>query len=329
MRKTFATMLTMGLAAGFAAAQTPGSGVGSGGNTTATTQNPGGAAGTAGSGAGGTAGSATGGAAGSQSSGATGTGGATSSRGAAVGGTQGAGGTTGSSGTTRGTTGSNGAGGTGTGAGAGTTTGRGSLGGQGTGAAGAAGAQDLPGRGTRGTAGSATGAGSDLTRSGAASDPAGAQMTMDTLFAASAAVGGMAEVGTSRIAMERAGSDEIKMFAQRMVEDHTRTNRELIALTTQKGFQQPRGLDVKDQADVMILSSLRGEDFDKAYAKQQLAAHICMVNQFTAAAERGQDPELKAWAAKTLPALKEHKTMIKGIVDKYEKAEQGNKSPGQ
>lgn len=145
------------------------------------------------------------------------------------------------------------------------------------------------------------------------------------LFAAAAAVGGMAEVGTSRLALERAGSDEIKMFAKQMIEDHTRANRELMALATQKNISLPRGLDIKDQADVAMLSNLSGADFDKAYATQQLAAHICSVNQFKGEAERGRDPELRSWAAKTLPALMEHKSMIKAICERHEKSEKGEK----
>jgi putative membrane protein len=136
-----------------------------------------------------------------------------------------------------------------------------------------------------------------------------------------AAVGGMAEIGVSRIALERAGSDETRMFAQKMVNDHTKANRELMQLAASKQFAVPTALDVQDRATAAALSGLSGEDFDRCYAKQQHAAHICTVELFEAEAKRGQDPDLKAWAAKMLPALKQHKMSAKEICERHEKME--------
>lgn len=129
----------------------------------------------------------------------------------------------------------------------------------------------------------------------------------DSLFAAAAAGSGMAEVALSKIAVERGGCDAVKAFAKQMVEDHTAANKELMALAAQKKIALPATLPVAAQAEAVSLSGLSGEDFDKCYVSNQLAAHICAVGLFTAEAERGQDPDVKALAAKLLPKLKEHK----------------------
>ena len=73
-----------------------------------------------------------------------------------------------------------------------------------------------------------------------------------------------------------------------------------------KRLALPRALSYQDQAAGAALANCQGVDFDRAYAKNQLAAHICAVELFTAEAKHGHDPEVKAWAAKTLPHLKQH-----------------------
>lgn len=137
----------------------------------------------------------------------------------------------------------------------------------------------------------------------------------DQIFAAAATSGGLSEVAMARIALQRASSDEVKLFAQRMIADHGRANNELINVATSKAMPLPMSLEIRDRADEAILSGKSGEDFDRAYIHQQLAAHIGAVALFEAEAERGADPQLKAWAAKMLPALKEHKDMVKRMHD--------------
>jgi len=139
----------------------------------------------------------------------------------------------------------------------------------------------------------------------------GAGVMNDRVFAAAAAVAGLAEVGTGRLALERATNQDIRKFAQRMIDDHSKANQELTSLATSKGITLPRGLDVKDQAASEALACEQGEKFDRCYAKMQLTAHMDAVALFKAEAEHGQDPEIKAWASRTLPTLREHLKMIR------------------
>jgi len=136
----------------------------------------------------------------------------------------------------------------------------------------------------------------------------------DQLFAEAAAAAGMAEVAASQMAEARGADAETKKFAQQMVAEHSKANSELMAMAAAKRLPLPRTLSYQDQAAGAALAGLRGVDFDREYAKNQLAAHICAVQLFTTEADRGQDPEVKAWAAKTLPHLKGHLQMAKKLV---------------
>jgi putative membrane protein len=101
---------------------------------------------------------------------------------------------------------------------------------------------------------------------------------------------------------------------------------ELMSIAAARQYPVPRTLDVKDQADANILSILNGEEFDRAYLHSQHAAHICAVNQFEAEARHGRDPELKAWAERTVATLKSHRKQAREMCEKFEKKEHSSTS---
>jgi putative membrane protein len=144
----------------------------------------------------------------------------------------------------------------------------------------------------------------------------------DELFAAAASSGGLAEVNISKIGLERATDPELKRFSQQMVQDHTQMNRELLDLVAHKGIRVPQVIDARAQFCAESLAGLSGAEFDKCYAKAQMVMHMDAVAMFKAEAERGQDPQIKALAARALPKIEEHLHMIKPIAMRYEKEKQ-------
>jgi len=152
-----------------------------------------------------------------------------------------------------------------------------------------------------------------------AQSTAGSAPVNDSLFAEAAAVGGVAEVSLSEIGLKRASDPELKKFSQQMIDEHTKLNHDLTALAAKKRIPMPRTVDVRSQFCAQSLMGTPTEKFDHCYAKAQLVAHSEAVATFEAEAERGQDAEMKALAAKALPSIKEHLSMIKPIAMKYEK----------
>src|SRR4051812_3139990 len=88
---------------------------------------------------------------------------------------------------------------------------------------------------------------------GTAVPPARAQATAgqaavnDSLFAAAASVGGVAEVSLSQLGVQKATDPELKKFSQQMIEDHTRMNGELVSMAAQKRVALPRTVDARAQ----------------------------------------------------------------------------------
>ena len=135
----------------------------------------------------------------------------------------------------------------------------------------------------------------------------------DKKFVKDAAVGGMTEVELGKLATQKALSDQVKQFGQKMVDDHTKAGEQLKQLAGKENIQIASRLDSKHQSRVDKLSKLSGADFDKAYVKDQLKDHESDVRDFSAEAQNGSDPNVKAFASSTLPTLQQHLDLVKNL----------------
>jgi putative membrane protein len=125
-------------------------------------------------------------------------------------------------------------------------------------------------------------------------------------FLKEAAQGGMAEVALGKIAVQKAASEEVKQFGQRMVDDHGKANEELQQLAASKGVKLSEDMGAEKEALRERLSKLSGAEFDRAYMEEMVKDHQKDVAEFSQQAKHGEDPEIKNWAANTLPTLEEH-----------------------
>jgi putative membrane protein len=128
----------------------------------------------------------------------------------------------------------------------------------------------------------------------------------DRKFIEEAAKGGMAEVELAKVAQERASSPEVKQFAQRMEQDHSKANEQLRQLAQEKGVTMPAGPKLSDNHEMSKLSKLQGEEFDRAYMDHMVKDHKKDVKEFRKEAQKAKDPDVKAFAQQTAPILEEH-----------------------
>src|SRR5690606_33005282 len=122
-------------------------------------------------------------------------------------------------------------------------------------------------------------------------------------FAVRAAYSGLAEGKASRVAQEKAQAQRVTECAAMMIEDHTKANEELKALASSKNITLPTAPGEPHVKNVADLNSYTGADFDKEYMDLMVDDHQKDVNLFEDAAEDVEDPDLRAFAAKTLPSL--------------------------
>lgn len=137
----------------------------------------------------------------------------------------------------------------------------------------------------------------------------------DTDFAVKAADAGLAEVQLGELALQKASAQSVKDFARKMIDDHKKANDELKAIADRKGITLPPAPG-KDHVDhLQKMQDKSGAEFDRDYISMMVDDHAKVVDLFEKAANDAEDTDLKSFAAKTLPVLKQHHEEAKRIKD--------------
>ena len=142
----------------------------------------------------------------------------------------------------------------------------------------------------------------------------------DSKFMMTLATGGMNEITLSQTALAKSTNEEVKSFAQKMVDDHTMAGDELKALAMSKNVTLPMEADAKHKAMNTKLQGMSGNSFDMEYMKAMVKDHEATVALLQKESTNGKDAEAKAFAAKLLPTVQGHldmaKTMMTGMSGK-------------
>ena len=132
-------------------------------------------------------------------------------------------------------------------------------------------------------------------------------------FIKEAAMSDMLEIEAAKVAQQKGNAVE-KKFAAQMIVDHTKTSTELKGLVGgEMKAAIPAALDDASQNKLAKLRDAKAEDFAGQYDPMQVSAHKDAVSLFERYAKGGDDPKLKDWAGKTLPALRHHLEMAQAI----------------
>jgi putative membrane protein len=143
-----------------------------------------------------------------------------------------------------------------------------------------------------------------------------AAASSDQAFVTSAAQANLAEIDAGRIATARSSSSDVKMFAQHMIDDHSKANKDLTDLARRKGLTVPEVTDDAHVKDLASLAQLSGADFDKKYASMMVDDHGKAVSLFEETARSAKDKDLRAFAQKLAPRLREHLQMARDLSGK-------------
>ena len=87
----------------------------------------------------------------------------------------------------------------------------------------------------------------------------------DRTFIEKAAKGGVAEVELGSLAQQKAQNQQVKDFAARMVQDHSKANEELKSIASAKGVAVPSEMDKSALKEKEKLEKLTGAKFDREY----------------------------------------------------------------
>jgi putative membrane protein len=133
----------------------------------------------------------------------------------------------------------------------------------------------------------------------------------DRKFLMEAYRSGMKSAEMGRLGVTRGTASDLKAFAQREIDDHAKTNEELLSLAERKNVDLP----IDDPINSEGFGDGAGPGFDAHFAKMAVEDQKKEVEEFEKEAKSGADPELKQWAAEVLPALREQLEAAKGLRD--------------
>ena len=140
-------------------------------------------------------------------------------------------------------------------------------------------------------------------------------------FVQKAAMSNQFEIQESQVALDQSASDDVKKFAQQIIDDHTAAGDALKDATSKAGYDESLAdgtLDDEHQKMVDSLKSLSGDAFDKQYIKDQADAHRDAVNMFGKFANSVKDRgAIQDFAKKTLTTLQEHQRMAQQLQAAY------------
>jgi putative membrane protein len=133
-------------------------------------------------------------------------------------------------------------------------------------------------------------------------------------FVKEVAISDMFEIQSSTLALDKGNAPE-KAFAKQMTTDHTKTSTELKELVSSGKVKAelPTALDSSHQSKFDKLKGESGKNFSSDFDSDQISAHKDAVSLFERYAKSGENPDLKNWAGKTLPALKHHLAMAQSL----------------
>lgn len=126
----------------------------------------------------------------------------------------------------------------------------------------------------------------------------------DAAFMKLAAKTNMTEAHLGQMAEAQASRQDVKDFGERLSKDHTTAYEGLTVLANKTGEEIPKAIG-HDQT-IAHLTHLKGAGFDHAFLADEVQSHKTALATFKNEAEKGSDPNVKAWAKSMIPTLEGH-----------------------
>ncbi|RJR38362.1 MAG: DUF4142 domain-containing protein [Desulfobacteraceae bacterium] len=135
----------------------------------------------------------------------------------------------------------------------------------------------------------------------------------ETFFMQEASVLGVASVKLGQIALQRSSTEEVKQFAQTVIDDYVVAGQQIRNIAEKKEIILHTEPDEEDESTADRLSRMKGSAFDRQYISIVLRDHQKGVDRFKVQAIQGRDSELKAFAERNLPVLQQHLDHAKAL----------------
>jgi len=135
-------------------------------------------------------------------------------------------------------------------------------------------------------------------------------------FLAKAITTDMAEVKLGELALKQASSDDVKRFARKMVDDHSKHRDMLLERAKSSKLAVTDALDREHQEKRDRLAKLDGKEFDREYMKCMVEGHEKALKMYQTWSKKIDDKDLSSMVERTIPTLKEHHEQAREVWNK-------------
>jgi putative membrane protein len=133
----------------------------------------------------------------------------------------------------------------------------------------------------------------------------------DRRFLQEVVAGSIEAVELGKLAMQRATSQSVRVFAQRMMHDQAQLNEQLISIAEAKGIALSANLDPKREKAIETLEKLQAGAFERAYLKLMTEDYQNDIKEFRKQLQGSQDSDVKSFAAANLPKLHDDLALVR------------------
>jgi len=124
----------------------------------------------------------------------------------------------------------------------------------------------------------------------------------------------LGEMAFSPVVLQHTTDASVTAFAHQMLKDHSNANDAVVALAAEKNVQLPGVVPTKARSDIHWLSQSPEPAFDHMYKRDMIRDHVAAIALFRQEVASGSDPDVVAFARKTLPVLHMHLRMAQALL---------------
>lgn len=133
-------------------------------------------------------------------------------------------------------------------------------------------------------------------------------------FMAEVALSAVAEMRLGRKAMERAEDPAVRAYARRRMEAHATALERLRTIARERSVTLPATLPPSEAERIAALEETGGNRFDRGYMNAQEETLARTLKFYEASAQELDDPDLRAFAADALPALRHEQQAARDVM---------------
>jgi putative membrane protein len=136
----------------------------------------------------------------------------------------------------------------------------------------------------------------------------------DQQFVDFAAQTDMVEANLGQYAQTAASSQAVKDYGQKLTTDHTADYGQLGTAAQAANLKVPTAIDSEhDKMMIAPMEKLKGAAFDHKYAMEMVEGHTKAIAVYEKEAKDASSSDVKAYAEKALPTLKDHLSAAKEL----------------